>query len=129
MKLGLIAAPVVASYLPIVPKLGYTTKMLLPDTASVEGLVRPAMKLGLIAAPVVALYSPIVPPAPATKRILPDTASATGFPMALSGGNTMKLGLIAAPVVALYPPPEPLLLLPSNSATKRLFPDTAIPSG
>ena len=81
-KLGLIAAPVVALYLPTVKpfvEFRLVTKSSLPNNSSPVSLDRPVMKLALIVAPVVASYLPTVLPAPfATKRILPHTTSPDG---------------------------------------------------
>ena len=57
MKLGLIAAPVTASYFATEP-LSFATKRVLPSwTASPLGVLNRVIKLALIAAPVVALHS------------------------------------------------------------------------
>src|SRR5215469_15570091 len=99
MKLALIAAPVVASYLPTVPVVKFATKRkpegkngLGPTTASPVGSPLIKMKSGVMAAPVSALYLliwPLIWPlkefATATKRrgngekaLGPVTASPSG---------------------------------------------------
>src|SRR5271165_1430085 len=99
MKLGLIAAPVVALY-SLTVLLLFSTKRAVPsaDNASEEGPFSPVMKLGLIAAPVVALYSPTLLVLFTTNRAVPSADNAS--PMGKFSPVT-KLGLIAAPVVAL----------------------------
>ena len=89
---GVIAAPVVASYVPTLLKPGLATKRVLPCTARKSGKSSPVeMKgLGLIAAPVVVSYASTVSLRRfATKRLLPNTASPTG-----KFSPVMKLWLI-----------------------------------
>jgi hypothetical protein len=124
IKLGLIAAPVVASYSPTAP-VRLVTKRLLPDNASPAGWVSPVMVVKLVfAAPVVASYSPTlpVPISPlallATKRLLPDNARAVG-----SFTPGMKLGLIKAPVLrrAASTTESPFITKPRIGGTGRFL--------
>jgi len=80
MKLVLIGAPVVASYLPTVPLLKFATKRK-PDGKNEEGPITASpvgspsikMKPGLMTAPVLALYLLIAPPIP----LMPEFTTAT----------------------------------------------------
>src|SRR5437868_8171383 len=77
MKLGLIGAPVMASYSPTVPEALLATKRLLPKIARPLG-PSTVMKVGLIRAPVVAFHSEtLAAPLSETKRLLPKSASFT----------------------------------------------------
>jgi hypothetical protein len=119
IKLELIAAPVVASYLPI-PLSPFATKRESPDKARECGMFTPETKLALIVAPVVASYSPtVLLPLLATYRLLPEIARPNG----VLKPEVMKLALIAAPVVASYSP----TVFPDRFDTKRELPIIARP--
>src|SRR5205085_9178489 len=61
MKLGLIGAPVMASYSPTLLPLNSATKRSFPESARLKGLFSPVTKVELIRAPVAASYSATVP--------------------------------------------------------------------
>ncbi len=74
MKLALITAPVVRSYLPTVPlKLATKRRCSTLSSASPKGTDSPVMKLALITSPVAALYLPTVPPIEFATKSLPKT--------------------------------------------------------
>src|SRR5260370_41616710 len=60
MNVGLIAAPLLASYSPTVLLPRFATKRLLPETARESGPFRPGIKLAVMGAPAVAAYWPTV---------------------------------------------------------------------
>ena len=122
MKLALIAAPVLALYLPTVPLPKFATKRVLPMHRESVGFVQPRDEAGVNRGSRggVVFANRVGGAVFATKRVLPNTASPTG-----SFSPVMKLALIAAPVVASYLPTVP----PLAFATKRVLPDTASPSG
>src|SRR5436190_21761877 len=78
MKAGLIVAPVVALYSPIVLLNSFATNRFPPDNAMKRGKSNPETKELLIVAPVVALYSPIVLFSPFVTKSLPRANARTG---------------------------------------------------
>src|SRR4029077_17206373 len=120
---GFTGAPVVASYLPIVPLPSFTTNRSDPDTAMPRGKGNPVTSVAFAAIPVVASYSPIVPPPEplfTTNRLEPDTA----MPGDIILDNAISTGFTTAPVVALYSLISPLTWFRTN----RSEPDTATPA-